>query len=158
PHLHVERRDHTFYIIVPSASARARHSCVRGSAATEMRSDSQNIFRVAIVGASTLKGRELKDVLEERNFPAVDVRLLDDDESLGQLERVQDEVSFIQPVTRDQLENIDFTFFASDEAFTRANWKLARDAGSAVVDLSYALEDDAAVPVSAPWIQRELGR
>src|SRR5215467_2210653 len=123
-----------------------------------MRSENPNLFQAAIVGASTLKGRELKDVLEERNFPAVDVRLLDDDESLGQLERVQDEVSFIQPVRRDQLENIDFTFFASDEAFTRANWKLARDAGSAVVDLSYALEDDAAVPVSAPWIQRELGR
>lgn len=123
-----------------------------------MRSDNQNSFRAAIVGAATLKGRELKDVLEERNFPAGDVRLLDDNESLGQLERVQDEVSFIQPVTREQLENVDFTFFASDEAFTRANWKLARQAGSAVVDLSYALEEEPGVPLSAPWVERELGR
>lgn len=122
-----------------------------------MRTETQNLFRAAIVGAATLKGRELKDVLEERNFPAVDLRLLDDDESLGQLERVQDEVSIIQPVTRDQLENIDFTFFASEEEFTRANWKLAREAGSAVVDLSYALENEPSVPLSAPWIERELG-
>lgn len=123
-----------------------------------MRTDNQKLFRAAIVGASTLKGKELKDVLEERNFPAVDIRLLDDNESLGQLERVQDEVSFVQPVSRDQFDNIDFSFFASDEKFTRTNWKMAQQAGSAIVDLSYALEDDAFAPLSAPWIERELGQ
>ncbi len=117
-----------------------------------------NLFRVAIVGAATLKGKELKEVLEEKNFPAMDIRLLDDDESLGQLDQVQDEVSFIQPVTRDQLENTDFTFFASDETFTRLYWKLARDAGSAIVDLSYALDTEMKAPILAPWIQRELGQ
>jgi aspartate-semialdehyde dehydrogenase len=123
-----------------------------------MRTENQNLFRAAIVGASTLKGKELKDVLEERNFPAVDTRLLDDDESIGRLERVQDEVAFVLPVSRDQFENVDFTFFASDEKFTRANWKMAQQAGSAIVDLSYALEDDASVPLGAPWIERELGQ
>lgn len=123
-----------------------------------MRTENQNLYQVAIVGAATLKGKELKEVLEERNFPAIDTRLLDGSEALGQLDRVQDEISFVQPVTRDQFENVDFTFFASDEDFTRANWKLARQAGSAVVDLSYALENDASVPLSAPWIERELGR
>ena len=38
-----------------------------------------NLYRVAIVGAATLKGKEVAEVLRERNFPAVDVRLLDDD-------------------------------------------------------------------------------
>src|SRR5579859_692016 len=123
-----------------------------------MKVETQNLFRVAIVGAATLKGKELKDVLEERNFPAVEIKLLDDDESLGQLERVQDEVAVVQPVGRDELANVDFTFFASDEDFTRRNWKLARDAGSAIVDLSYALENEPSVPIRAPWIERELGQ
>lgn len=123
-----------------------------------MKTETQNLFRVAIVGAATLKGKELKDVLEERNFPATDIRLLDDNESLGQLETVQDEVSFVQPVSREQFNNVDFAFFASEENFTRQNWKLARQAGSAIVDLSYALENEAAVPITAPWIQRELGQ
>jgi aspartate-semialdehyde dehydrogenase len=122
-----------------------------------MKTDTQNLFRVAIVGAATLKGKELKEVLGDRNFPADDIRLLDDNESLGQLESVQDEMSFVQPVTRDQLEKVDFAFFASEENFTRQNWKLARQAGSAIIDLSYALENEAAVPVAGPWIQRELG-
>ena len=119
---------------------------------------SASLFRVAIVGATTLKGKELKEVLEERNFPAMDIKLLDDDESLGQLDEVQDEVAFIQPVTASHLERVDFTFFASNEKFTRRHWKLAQSAGSAIVDLSYALESEADVPVSAPWIERELGR
>jgi aspartate-semialdehyde dehydrogenase len=123
-----------------------------------MKTETQNLFRVAIVGAATLKGKELKDVLEERNFPAIDIKLLDDDESLGQLERVQDEVALVQPVGRDELANMDFTFFASDEAFTRRNWKLARDVGSAIVDLSYALENEPNVPIRAPWIERETGQ
>ncbi|HJZ97007.1 MAG TPA: Asd/ArgC dimerization domain-containing protein [Candidatus Solibacter sp.] len=123
-----------------------------------MKTESQNLFRVAIVGAATLKGKELKEVLEERNFPAADLRLLDDNESLGQLEQVQDEVSFVQPVTPEQLENVDFTFFASEPEFTRSNFKLAKQAGSAIVDLSYALENEALAPVRAPWIEREVGR
>jgi len=122
-----------------------------------MKTETQNLFRVAIVGAATLKGKELKDVLEERSFPASEIKLLDDDESLGQLETVQDEVAIVQPVGHDELSTTDFTFFASDAEFTRKNWKLAREAGSAIVDMSYALENEPNTPVAAPWIERELG-
>ena len=78
-----------------------------------------NLYRVAIVGAATLKGKEIAETLRDRNFPAVDVRLLDDDESLGQLESVGDEMSFIQSVRTEQFERVDFTFFASDPRCTR---------------------------------------
>jgi aspartate-semialdehyde dehydrogenase len=115
------------------------------------------LFRVAIVGAATLKGRELKEVLTDRNFPSQDVRLLDDDESLGQLEAVGDEPTFIQSVLPEHLENVDFTFFATDEGYTRDTWKLARQAGSDIVDLSYALEGQPGVVLRAPWVERELG-
>jgi aspartate-semialdehyde dehydrogenase len=122
-----------------------------------MKTENQNLFRVAIVGAASLKGKELKEVLEDRNFPAHDIRLLDDDESLGQLEPVQDEISYNQPAGRDQFDNVDFTFFTSDVKFTKRAMKQAREAGSAIVDLSYALEDEPGVPLSSPWIERELG-
>src|SRR5271157_1978894 len=114
-------------------------------------------FRVAVVGAATLKGRELKDVLSERNFPAYDARLLDDEESLGQMDAVGDEATFIQSVLPEHLENVDFTFFASDEAYTRRTWQMARTAGSDIVDLSYALEGEKGVTLRAPWVERELG-
>lgn len=114
-------------------------------------------FRVAIVGAATLKGKELKDVLAERNFPSADTRLLDDDESLGQLEATGDEITFIQSVLPEHFEKVDFAFFASESEFARRNWKMAKQAGAVIVDLSYGLEDEPGSVVRAPWIERELG-
>jgi aspartate-semialdehyde dehydrogenase len=35
---------------------------------------------------------------------------------------------------------------------------MARNAGSAIVDLSYALESEISAPVSSPWIEKELGQ
>ena len=117
-----------------------------------------NLYRLAIVGAGTLKGKEVAEVLGDRNFPSLDIKLLDDNDSLGKLESVGDEVSFIQSVRAEQFEKIDFTFFASDQECTRQNWKKAQKAGSAIVDLSYALEDEADANVKSPWIQRQLGQ
>lgn len=115
------------------------------------------LFRVAIVGAASLKGKEVAEVLNERNFPAVDVRLLDDDESIGQLESTGDEINFIQSVRSEQFTHVDFTFFASDPECVRKNWKRARDAGSAIIDLSGALEQEADVQVRSLWLERERG-
>ncbi|ABF41359.1 aspartate semialdehyde dehydrogenase [Candidatus Koribacter versatilis Ellin345] len=115
------------------------------------------LFRVAIVGAATLKGREIKEVLSERNFPAQDVRLLDDEESLGQLEQVGDEATFIQSLVPEHLANVDFAFFASDPEFTQKTWKQSKQSGSEIIDLSYALENEPGVQLRSPWIEHELG-
>ena len=117
-----------------------------------------NFYRLAIVGAASLKGKEVAEVLSDRNFPSLDVKLLDDDESLGQLETMGDEVSFIQSVRAEQFDKVDFTFFAADTDSTRRNWRMARDAGSAIVDLSFALEDEPGAVVRSPWVERQLGR
>jgi len=115
-------------------------------------------YRVAVVGAASLRGKEVAEVLNDRNFPAVDVKLLDDDESLGQLETMGDEVTFIQRVRNEQFDHLDFTFFASDQTSTRKSWKVARDAGSAIVDLSYALEGEPTAAIRSPWLERQLGQ
>jgi aspartate-semialdehyde dehydrogenase len=117
-----------------------------------------NLYRVAIVGAASLQGKEITEVLRERNFPAVDVRLLDDDESLGRLEAVGDEIGFIQSIRSEQFERVDFAFFASDPRSTRNNWKAASEMGDTIVDLSFALEDEAGVSIRSPWIERQTSQ
>lgn len=112
--------------------------------------------RVAIIGAATLKGHELKDMLEERQFPAVDVKLLDDDESLGQLDAIGEEATFIQSVTAENFDGVDFAFFASDAEFTHKHWQVARDAGATVIDMSYGLEQEPGASVRSPWMEKEL--
>lgn len=118
----------------------------------------RGFYRVAIVGAASLKGKEVAEVLDQRNFPSAEVKLLDDDESLGQLEAVKDEITFIQSVRLEQFEHVDFTFFASDGDCTRRNWQHVLKSGSAIVDLSYALEDEPGAVVRAPWVERQLGQ
>jgi aspartate-semialdehyde dehydrogenase len=115
------------------------------------------LYRAAVVGAGSLKGKEVAEVLNERNFPAADIRLLDDDEAMGQLEAMGNEVSFIQRVRAEQFEHVDFTFFASDADGTRRSWKDARDAGSAILDLSGVLEHEPGATVRSLWIERERG-
>jgi aspartate-semialdehyde dehydrogenase len=114
-----------------------------------------NLYRVAIVGATSLKGKEIAEVLRERNFPAIDVRLLDDDESLGQLEAVGDEMNFVQSIRSEQFERVDFAFFSADPRSTRNNWKVARDLGDTIVDLTFALEEEPGASVRSPWIERQ---
>jgi len=128
------------------------------SAASHADLHGTNLYRVAIVGAATLRGKEVAEILKDRNFPAVDVRLLDDDESLGRLEALGDEMSFIQSIRAEQFERVDFTFFTSDPHSTRGNWKMARDLGNTIVDLSFALEDEVGASVRSPWIERESGQ
>ena len=117
-----------------------------------------NFYRVAVVGAGSLKGKEVAEVLNERNFPTVDVKLLDDDDSLGQLEAVGEEVTFIRKLRAEEFQHLDFCFFAGDAESSKKNWKIAQDAGSAIVDLTYALEDVPGVQVRSPWMERQLGR
>jgi aspartate-semialdehyde dehydrogenase len=117
-----------------------------------------NLYRVVIVGAASLKGKEVAEILRERNFPAVDIRLLDDDESLGRLEAVGNEMNFIQSIRSEQFERVDFTFFGSDPRSTRNNWKVARDLGDTIVDLSYALEEEPGASVRSPWVERQTGQ
>ncbi len=113
-------------------------------------------YRVAVVGAGTLKGKELAEVLPDTTFPAFDVKLLDDDESLGQLEAVGEEVTFVQSVRRENFENVHFSFFASHPEFTGKHWRMAQQAGSMIVDLSYGLEEVPGARVRSPWLEREL--
>ena len=109
-------------------------------------------FRIAIVGAASLRGKELNDVLSESPFASADFALMDDEEAIGKLESVGDEVTFIQPITASSFEKADFTFFSSDEEITRKRWHAAQQAGSSIIDLSGALEDEPGVIVRSPWV------
>ena len=131
---------------------------VKSPAASHSLVSRGNLYRAAVVGAASLKGKEVAEMLNERNFPAADVRLLDDDEAMGKLEAMGDEISFIQRVRAEQFEHVDFTFFASDPESTRKSWRDARDAGSAIIDLSGSLENEPGASVRSLWVERELGR
>src|SRR5579875_1681983 len=111
-----------------------------------------DIFKIAIIGAATLRGKELNEVLAVSPFASADFSLLDEESQLGQLEAVGDEVTFIQRIEPSAFEGIDFVFFAGHPDLTGKYWKLAQEAGASILDLSYALEREPGVVVAAPWL------
>ena len=113
------------------------------------------MYKIAIAGASTLLGRELKDALSESPLAAADVILLDDAAAHGQLDQVGDEVTFVHAIEADAFEHVDFTFFTGTEDLHRRHWRQALRSGSTVLDLSGALDQESGVLVRAPWLGSE---
>ncbi|MFY9804163.1 MAG: Asd/ArgC dimerization domain-containing protein [Candidatus Acidiferrales bacterium] len=105
--------------------------------------------RVAIVGASSLRGKELKLVLEERNFPASDIVLLDEPVLAGTLTEAGGEPTFIRALDEESFEGARFAFFAGSQQDAERNWKAAQQSGATVIDLTGAL---AASGQSTSWI------
>ena len=110
------------------------------------------MYKIAIAGASTLVGRELKEALEESPLAASTLALFDEEEVQGQLDQVGDEIALIQAIEADAFEGIDFTFFCGSESLTRKHWRQALRSGSTVLDLSGALDQENGVVVRAPWL------
>jgi len=108
-------------------------------------------YRIGIVGASSLAGKELADTLAESTLAASDIILLDDEDLAGQITAAGDEATFIQKIDADSFTGMDFVFFAGDPDTTRKYWKAARLAGASILDLTNALEAEPGVIVRAPW-------
>jgi aspartate-semialdehyde dehydrogenase len=112
-----------------------------------MRSGKSQPLRAAIVGASTLKGREIQEVLRDRKFPLKKLVLLDSDEDLGRLSEFGGEPAVSLAITESSFEFLDVAFFACKPEQTRAHAHLAARNKFLLVDLSHAFSEDASVPV-----------
>lgn len=110
-------------------------------------------FNLALVGASTLKGKEVKTLLQERGFPVARLALLDAEEAHGQLTEFVDEPVIIQPVGPDSFRNMTFAVFASSAEFTEAHWRMAADSGCEIIDLSFSLDSHPGALLRAPLVE-----
>ncbi|HEY0704444.1 MAG TPA: Asd/ArgC dimerization domain-containing protein [Candidatus Acidoferrales bacterium] len=106
--------------------------------------------RVAIVGASSLRGKEVKLVLEDRNFPAGDIVLLDEPSAVGTLTEAGGEPAFIRALTEASFEDARFVFFTGSQRDTEENWRRAQSSGATVIDLTGVLAASPAATVSIP--------
>jgi aspartate-semialdehyde dehydrogenase len=103
-------------------------------------------LRVAIVGASTLKGREIQTVLRDRKFPQKLI-LLDSDEDLGRLSEFDGEPVVSFAISESSLEFVDVAFFASISRGRPCVCSSGSQNKFLLVDLSHAFSGDASVPV-----------
>ncbi len=110
-------------------------------------------LKIAIVGAASLHGKELAEALEDSALAAAEFVLMDDEEGLGQIESVGDEVTVVQSIDADSFRHVDYVFFAGSAAQTSTHWQAAEAAHASIIDLSGVLEAEPGVLVAAPWVR-----
>lgn len=105
--------------------------------------------RLAIAGASSLRGRELRQILEEGRFASSDIRLVDEELAAGTLTELAGEPAVIQAADDDSFEGVHLAFFTGSAAFALRHADSAVRAGARVIDLSGGLAD---LPAAKLWI------
>src|SRR2546428_93414 len=80
--------------------------------------------RVAIAGASSLGGKDLKQLIEDNAFPATEIRLLDEEFAVGRLTEAGGEPVVIQTVDENSFERVRFVFFTGSPAFAARHWEV----------------------------------
>ncbi|MCK8816461.1 aspartate-semialdehyde dehydrogenase [Natroniella sulfidigena] len=109
-------------------------------------------LNVAVVGATGAVGREMVSILEERDFPFTDLKLLATERSAGTVMTCKGEEYVVEVTTPDSFEDVDIALFSAGGS---ASKKLAPEAvkrGTVVIDNSSAFRMDDEVPLVVPEV------
>ncbi len=113
-------------------------------------------MKIAVVGATMSTGREILNVMAQRDFPADSLIALDDRESLGrEVSYGEDEVLKVGILDDYNFSGTDVAVFATEEGVSARFVPKAAKAGCIAIDISseFALEPD--VPLIAADINSE---
>jgi len=113
------------------------------------------LFNVAIVGVTGAVGQEMLRVLEERNFPVGELRLLDSERSVGKTENFKGEEIDIQVLTKNSFNEIDIALFSAGVERSLEFCPHAITAGAVCVDNSDAWRMDPEVPLVVPEVNSD---
>ena len=108
--------------------------------------------KIALIGATGAVGQVFLRILEERNFPASDIRLCASERSFGKKIKVRGEKLIVEEATPQLLSEVDFVFISASGSVSRQMAPLAVDQGAIVIDKSSAFRMDPAVPLVVPEI------
>jgi len=112
-------------------------------------------YRVAIVGATGAVGVEMLRVMERRNFPVSQLRLLASPRSAGRTERFRGEDVVVEALGVNSFEGIDVALFSAGSGISKEFAQVAVKSGAVVVDNSSAFRMDESVPLVVPEINAD---
>lgn len=111
-------------------------------------------YNVAILGATGAVGQEFLDLIEERNFPFANLKLLASSRSAGKIITFMGKDYTVEEATDDSFENIDIALFAGGAASTKFAPAAVKH-GAVVIDNSSAFRMDPEVPLIVPEVNPE---
>jgi aspartate-semialdehyde dehydrogenase len=112
-------------------------------------------YNLAILGATGAVGQEMLKVLEERNFPVNELKLLASKRSAGTFMEFKGKKYEIEEAKETSFENIHVVLCAAENDISKKLSPAAVKAGAVVIDNSsaYRLDDD--VPLVVPEVNGE---
>lgn len=109
-------------------------------------------YTVAILGVTGAVGQEMLKILEERNFPIGELRLLASARSAGKTVSFRGRTVTIQEAGEDAFQGVDLVLGAAENDIAKAFAPAIRAAGAVFVDNSSAFRLDPQVPLVVPEV------
>ncbi len=117
-----------------------------------LKEDTMRNYTVVIVGASTVVGQELITVLEQRDFPVQELRLVSSEHEPGASRPLHGQEIPLQPLTEETFQNSDLVLLTEDASQSERCIAQARNAGAIVIDNTSVSRTKPDVPLVIPEI------
>ncbi len=112
-------------------------------------------YKVAIMGATGNVGRELLNILDERNFPADDVIALASERSAGTEVFLGDKAIVVQDLAKFDFKGVDIVLSSPGGKVSAKYSPKAAEAGAIVIDNTSYFRMDPDVPLVVPEVNPE---
>ena len=109
-------------------------------------------LNVAIVGATGAVGEAMREILQEREFPVGDVRLLASERSVGKRYSVAGRSIAVEVLDEFDFEDTQIALFSAGGAISGDHAPRAADAGAVVIDNTSKFRLDEGVPLVVPEV------
>ena len=112
-------------------------------------------YRVAVVGATGAVGNEMISILEERNFPVGELRLLASERSVGKELEFRGKSYPVQVLKEDSFDGIEIGLFSAGGSISQVFAPHAVRAGCVVIDNTAAFRNEPDIPLVVPEVNPE---
>ena len=109
-------------------------------------------YNVAVVGATGVVGKEFLTILEERNFPVGEIRLLASERSAGNTLQFKGVDETVKDLAHETFEGIDIGLFSPGASVSAKYAPIAGKAGCIVIDNTSQFRMDPDVPLVVPEV------
>jgi len=111
-----------------------------------------NGYRVCVVGATGVVGREMISVLEERDFPVRELKLLASERTAGTIQEFKGKKLKVQVLRKDSFKGMEVGFFSAGGSISQKYAPIASEDGCVVIDNTSAFRMDPEVPLVVPEV------
>ena len=115
----------------------------------------KNKYVVAVVGATGVVGREMIEILEERDFPVSELIALASERSESERVVFKGRNVIVRKLSRDSFNDVDIAFFSAGSERSLEFAPAAVRSGAVVIDNSSAFRMDPKVPLVVPEVNAQ---